>query len=293
MIKALCTIPNELSEEIELGLYEISPHNWSIDFNLLTKQTTLIGYYKSKADANKSLEDLFLVIENKNIISLEFEKIKQEDWKNSYKKHFHPWNFLNFHWIPIWCKDSYIIPKNHKKVYLDPGMAFGTGTHETTKLCLEAMVEIEPKLTKMQKLGFLDIGCGSGILSITASVLGFNQICAIDSDQDAIRVSKENSALNKIYDIKYIKSGIENFVLASKKYFIIANIQADILKENAARIIQKISPESYLLLSGILKKESCEVAEFYEFLFQEQGYSVQSEIKYENDWSLIQFIIRD
>ena len=146
MIKAHLPIEENLVEQLEDALYEIVPHNWVLHFSHLKSNSFLEGYFNTSLDAEKSIKELFHTLEILEIPELLISNLDQEDWINSYKKHFHPWCIGAFHWVPIWCKKSYVIPKGNFRLFLDPGMAFGTGNHETTKLCLEEIVQLNEKI---------------------------------------------------------------------------------------------------------------------------------------------------
>ena len=146
MIKVTGQISSEITSQIEDILYEYAPHNWLISTDLLQSNCELIGFFKSKELAISSFKEIFDVNFNLSLDILSFVDVQNEDWKNSYKKHFKPWNIGNFHWVPSWEKNSYNIPDGDKRLLLDPGMAFGTGDHETTKLCLNAIIKYQQSL---------------------------------------------------------------------------------------------------------------------------------------------------
>src|SRR4030095_8213160 len=95
------------------------------------------------------------------------------DWRDSYKEHFHAWRFGRLHWVPVWERDKHIVPPGDAVLWLDPGLAFGTGNHQTTRLCVERLVT----LAEERGTGgvVIDAGCGSGILALSAALLGFRQ----------------------------------------------------------------------------------------------------------------------
>jgi ribosomal protein L11 methyltransferase len=164
-------------------------------------------------------------------------------------------------------------------------MAFGTGNHETTKLCLESIVSISETLPLDQKKSFLDVGCGSGILALTASKLGFTTISAIDNDADAIKVSIENSDLNGVKNVIFDRKSIEKFIPTTKYDVVVANIQSDILICYSSELVKLLNKKSYLILSGILKTENNAIEKHFKTLFSEkQNVSYQS--RNLNDWNL-------
>ena len=107
MIKVTGQISSEITSQIEDVLYEYAPHNWLISTDLLQSNCDLIGFFKSKELAISSFKEIFDVNFNLSLDILSFVDVQNEDWKNSYKKHFKPWNIGNFHWVPSWEKNSY------------------------------------------------------------------------------------------------------------------------------------------------------------------------------------------
>jgi ribosomal protein L11 methyltransferase len=165
-------------------------------------------------------------------------------------------------------------------------MAFGTGNHETTRLCLESMIKVcEIKTAK----DLMDIGCGSGILSLSAKLLGIDKVRAIDSDPDSIKVSKENANDNSIGgDIEFKAQPVENLGNEEKFDLVVANIQADILIKNSTILIQLTKDKGTLVLSGILAKEINLVEKHFHKQLQEDGIAFSSQNSIKGEWSLLQ-----
>lgn len=293
MIKVYGTLQNKLLEFVEECIYEIAPHNWVLNYNYFNKVTQLEGYFSSKTDADEEIRKLSEITKFNFFSALSVTEVSDEDWKNSYKKHFKPWRIDKFHWVPIWYKETFSVPSDELKIFLDPGMAFGTGNHETTKLCLESIVSINKNLTGEERQDFIDVGSGSGILALTASILGFDKVCAVDNDEIAIKVSKENAKLNSLKNINYISSAIQNLQTSKTYGFVVANIQADILLKNSNRLIELMQPCGYLLLSGILVSEIDIVHSHFENVFNSLNKKVTSKKKTMNEWSLSQFQLLD
>jgi ribosomal protein L11 methyltransferase len=164
-------------------------------------------------------------------------------------------------------------------------MAFGTGNHETTKLCLESIVTISETLPFNKKISFLDVGCGSGILALTASKLGFTTIRAIDNDADAVKVSNENSNLNDVTNVIFETKSIKNFISTTKYDLVVANIQSDILKSYSSDLVKLLNKKSYLILSGILKTENADIQNHFKRLFP-KNQKVMYQSRNMNEWNL-------
>lgn len=179
------------------------------------------------------------------------DDMDDEDWVNSWKKHFSPIEVgENILVVPCWQKD---VPQDKLVIRIDPGMIFGTGSHETTRLCL---LEIE----KYMKPGYnvLDLGCGSGILAVGAMLLGAQSAHCVDIEENAEKIVKENGALNNIHDIRVtIGDLIEHEDVVAKvkqcKYdFICANIVADVIIAILPLVNQCLKNEGTFVCSGII-----------------------------------------
>jgi len=145
-------------------------------------------------DARRRLEDALSVVGVD--AELKLVDVPDEDWKLSYRRHFKTEHIgRRLLVVPTWELDAATPSKTDVVVTLDPGMAFGTGKHETTRACLEYVDELAPEAGCAPK-SFLDMGCGSGILSIAAAKLGYSPVAGFDIDADAVAASRENAALN-------------------------------------------------------------------------------------------------
>ncbi len=179
-------------------------------------------------------------------------EIRKEDWAEAWKKYFDL--------IPI--SDQLIIkpswieytPKPEQKVLqIDPGMSFGTGQHATTFFCLKT---IDRLAGQNGVRSMLDAGCGSGILAIAASLLGYDPIDAFDYDPDAIRVALENLEINRITNVKPEVADAEVYPGRPEKYDLVcANILGHLLKAFRHNIASWVRPGGYLALAGILDRE--------------------------------------
>lgn len=152
------------------------------------------------ADAKRRLEDALAVVGAD--VPVETAEIADEDWKFAYRRHFKTEPVgRRLVTVPTWEVDAFRASKEHDgriPLILDPGMAFGTGKHETTRACLEFIDELASTTNHQPPTSFLDMGCGSGILSIAAAKLGYDPVAGFDIDEDAVEASRENAALNGV-----------------------------------------------------------------------------------------------
>ncbi len=184
------------------------------------------------------------------------------DWRDSYKAHFHAWRFGRLHWVPVWERARFVLPPGEAVLWLDPGLAFGTGNHETTRLCVERLVAAVAERSDVAAMRVVDAGCGSGILALSAALLGCERIAGFDHDPEAVRVSEENAALNGLTDRVRFHVGDLMSGLAEGRGavdILLANIQSDILIRFARELADAIAPGGRLILSGILVGENAAV----------------------------------
>ncbi len=188
--------------------------------------------------------------------------LSDHDWAYSWQKYYKPLSVgQRLYVIPEWERDT-PVPQGRCPLYLNPGLTFGTGSHASTQLCLEGVEEHTVSGTPI-----LDLGCGSGILSIAALCLGAGSAVAVDIDPKAVDVAYENAALNGIGKDRYtVRSGdvIADSALAEElarqKYsLVLANIVADVIIPLSARVPSLLAQDGVFLCSGIIDTRAHEV----------------------------------
>jgi len=208
--------------------------------------------------------------------TIELSNVKEEDWANNWKKYYKPCKIGNKVVIkPSW--ESYVPEKGDIVLEMDPGMAFGTGTHETTSMCIELL---EDRVSPHTRL--LDIGCGTGILSIAALLLGANSAVAVDIDPNAVKVAEENAKMNNVSDRISIIQGNLLDKIEGKYDIIVANIIADVIIDISKHIKSYLNPEGIFIASGIIKDRVDDV----ESALTEQGFNI-IEKKTKGEWVAI------
>jgi ribosomal protein L11 methyltransferase len=171
------------------------------------------------------------------------ETQENKDWMEEWKKGFHAFKLYDRFWIvPSWEK----APENVEPIFIDPGMAFGTGTHETTQVCAELVYKCL-KTSKPKSL--IDVGTGTGILAFIASKMGVPNIWGTDNDPEAIRVAKENADINEI-EIKLTDKDLN--MIPEKFDVVVANIIDGVLLKLKDQLLQKVNPGGSMILSGII-----------------------------------------
>lgn len=267
-----CEVPEAMVDMISEYLVEISSTGVSIDnlildtFSLESVDETSIKEVKAYFPIDDSLGERLreigaFLVENGPAFSgfiyrpPSVVRIKEEDWSAGWKDHFKPQRIGKRLVVkPTWE----VFPENDGDIILelDPGMAFGTGTHPTTRLCLAILERIlsEQEAEDNRISSVLDVGTGSGILSIAAARLGVMRVEAIDIDPEAVRVAGENCELNRVScsvtvsetPVGMIREGFD---------VVLANILAEDLVRMSSVLIERTNPNGFLILSGILKEK--------------------------------------
>ena len=178
-------------------------------------------------------------------------EVDEQDWANEWKKYYKPIVTPQITVVPTWI--NYTPADGEKIMRLDPGMAFGTGEHATTRMCLELM-DVEGKTV-------IDVGCGSGILGIGAELVGAKSVYMCDIDPQAVEFAKKNADLNNVKAVVEEADLIEG---DHKADFIFANITADILMRLSNSIGKHLNDGGVIVLSGIINTRLDEVVDCYE-----------------------------
>jgi len=209
---------------------------------------------------------------------LSISELEEKNWIESYQKNFQPIKFgKNLCVVPSWEESNKFDDKTIIK--MDPGLAFGSGSHETTHLCLEYLDS-----SNLKELTVIDYGCGSGILSIAALSLGAKNVIAVDIDPQAIIATKENAKINNVdKNISIVSSESLADIEAD---LLIANILSNPLMTLRDKFIELIKSNGRIVISGIMKKQLQEVSKHYE------EFCNIVDIKERKKWCLIELIKR-
>jgi len=248
-------VPLTAVPALEILLAEREEQRWMVLEDKPSGRAWLTGYFESRAEAMaawKELTDL-PVAEWTNTEAM-VRELPDEDWKNSYKAHFKAWKFGRLNWVPVWERETFVLPAGEEVLWLDPGMAFGTGNHETTRLCCERLARLTEVRGPRDRV--IDAGCGSGILALSAAKLGYVDIVAFDNDPEAVRVSEKNAALNELTGkVEFLTGDLVTGLAGRQAELLLANIQADVLLRFASELCATVAPGGQLVLSGILDQE--------------------------------------
>lgn len=189
-------------------------------------------------------------------LEIDLNTLNEEDWANNWKQYYKPIKVSDRLVIkPSWESLS-ALETDEVVLEMDPGMAFGTGTHETTTLCIDA---IDRYIQKGAEVA--DIGCGTGVLAIAAILLGAEKATAVDVDSNAVKITEENSKRNHVDDRLEVIHGNLLDPLQGKYDMIIANIIADIIIQLTESISNYLKPDGLFIASGIIRERLADVIE--------------------------------
>ncbi|MGC3871909.1 50S ribosomal protein L11 methyltransferase [Halomonas sp. GXIMD04776] len=229
----------------------------------LWQETILTGLYDDLDNIDAMLERVHqawtLAIDDDPCPTIEYELLDDRDWQREWMDGFTPLQMGKRLWIvPSWHEAPDPLAVN---LLLDPGLAFGTGTHPTTALCLEWLDELATR-TPLEGKSVLDFGCGSGILAIAALKLGAADAFGTDIDPQALIASRDNAQRNGIAEPR-LRLYLPDQLPAGVEDIVVANILAAPLIELAPIIAARVATGGHLALSGILAKQADEVLEAY------------------------------
>ncbi len=243
-----------------------------IDETLLSRDLSK-AYIKVYVETEEE-RDALLRAGKEQGFSLTWEVLKAEDWENGWKKYYSTFR-IGEHTVIVPAWEEYEKQEGENTIVLDSGMAFGTGTHETTRMCIE-------HIEKIMKPGMevLDIGTGSGILSICAAQNGAAHVDAVDIDELSVKISKENIVLNHLTEKISVKQGDLLDTVHGTYDIIIANIVADVIMMLFESVNPFLKPAGLFLVSGIILERKQEVVE----AALRNGFVIQAE-KVDGGWA--------
>jgi len=215
---------------------------------------TVTGFFEepiSLEDVEDAIGDEFSNVgfDRDAVHSIEFRVVEEEDWLAEWKKHWQPTDVGRFIIAPPWAhaKDT----EDRLAIKIEPNMAFGTGTHETTQLCLEAMGDIVTS-----GMSVIDVGTGTGVLAIAAAKLGCKHIRAFDTDAHSVNIAEQNAEANGVIDaIMFYEGTIDEATEPAD--LILANLTLDVIMPILGLLVEKA--DIWLLLSGILANQRDEI----------------------------------
>lgn len=184
--------------------------------------------------------------------SLQVRPVEDADWADAWREHYVPQRIGRIVIVPSWADEP--VAAGELAVVMDPGMAFGTGLHPTTRGCLAMLQELEPMPPAV-----LDVGAGSGILGLAALRLGAERVTAVDIDAESVRATLDNAARNELADRVRARQGTLDAEAAERYSLVLANLVAAVLIELAPRLADHLAPAGVLIAAGIIEPRAAEV----------------------------------
>ena len=273
MTVASCSVPerfvNPLFEVFDGGDFILSSYR-----DIERDETEMRIYFPDPADAPAVVAALEAAASIVGVpVKCETRTFPDEDWKLSYRRHFRTEIVSpRLAVVPEWERDAWLASHpgegDPKALYMDPGMAFGTGQHATTRACLEYTDRLAAADSDR---AYLDVGCGSGILAMAAKLCGFRKAAGFDIDPDAVAAANENAAKNGL-DVRFVRGDLCNRSTlpdvertGNRRFGVVAaNVLGPILIRYASEIAALVEPSGELILSGILDEIYPEVRAAYE-----------------------------
>jgi ribosomal protein L11 methyltransferase len=231
---------------------------------VVLKKTGVDAFFAHSNGDAKLRKDIAFFLEGIALISslggkprVQWKIIKEQDWQNTWKRFIKPRRVGASFWVtPPWLEP----PKFRRRqvITIEPGLAFGTGTHETTRGCMECLELVAGRLQRGEFTA-LDVGTGSGILAIALAKLGARKIWAVDNDPVALTVARENLRANKVATRVHL-CGTKLSRIKKTFSVAVANLTAETILEVAGALEKKVAQNGYLILSGILHQRSNAIA---------------------------------
>ncbi len=211
----------------------------------------------------------------KNDVSI--SEVNEEEWATAWKKYYHPVKISErFTIVPTW-EDYTPVSSDELIIELDPGMAFGTGTHPTTVMCIQALERTVKAGDKV-----VDVGTGSGVLSIAAAMLSADKVTALDLDEVAVNSAKLNIELNKVHHVVDVKQNNLLDGVEPGADIVVANILAEVILRFTNDVSSVVKQDGYFIASGIIQPKKQEVKE----AMIEAGFEIAETLQME-DWVAI------
>ena len=224
----------------------------------LWRETIVTGLFDAAEDPDAIAARLRAILQTDDLPSLRAEPLEARDWTRAWMDDFQPLSFGQRLWI---VPDGFETPEPDAiNLRIDPGLAFGTGTHPTTALCLEWLDAHD-----LNGLHIIDYGCGSGVLAIAALLLGARMACCVDNDPQAIQATRDNALKNAVND--RLRAFLTHEASCQPADIVLANILAGPLQQLAPALAGLTRPGGQLVLSGILANQTAELTNVYEHWF--------------------------
>ena len=270
--------PLELVKEREdqFGeIYQLNPQDYPEEGVIVKAYLSVNSFLGETVDEIKEAVNnliLFNIDIGKNSVS--FSEVNEEEWATAWKKYYHPVKISErFTVVPTW-EEYTPVSSDELIIELDPGMAFGTGTHPTTVMSIQGL----ERFVKSDDV-VIDVGTGSGVLSIASAMLGAKKVTALDLDEVAVQSAKMNIKLNKVHPVVDVFQNNLLEGIQEKADVIVANILAEVIVRFTDAAAQCLKPGGYFITAGIIQQKKDEVKESIE----SAGFQIEETVQME-DW---------
>lgn len=250
--------PFELIKEREdqFGeIYQLNPDDYPEEGVLVKAYLPINSFLGETVESIKeNINNLVLFNIDIGLNKVSIMEVNEEEWATAWKKYYHPVKISEkFTIVPTW--ENYTpVHSDELIIELDPGMAFGTGTHPTTVLCIQALERIVKKEDMV-----IDVGTGSGVLSIASAMLGAISVLALDLDEVAVRSAKLNIKLNKVHETTTVRQNNLLSGINEQADVIVANILAEVIVRFTDDVYRLLNKDGYFIASGIILQKKDEV----------------------------------
>jgi ribosomal protein L11 methyltransferase len=249
VFESLGALAITLGDEEDQPLLEPPP-----DSHPLWRRTRVTALFDGERDAKALRAELARMLDRESVARLRWERLEDRIWERVWLEHFKPMAFGRRLWV---CPEGQsVTPADGVVIRLDPGLAFGTGTHATTALCLDWLDGLD-----LEGKSVLDYGCGSGILAIDALKLGAEHALAVDHDPQALEATRANAIKNQV-DAR-LQTALPDALPATRADILVANILAEPLMSLAPTLAELLRSGGRFALSGILAEQQEAVAACY------------------------------
>jgi ribosomal protein L11 methyltransferase len=286
-IELRAIVPAELADELEAYFFETETIYWGIMQKERGDPYEVFGFFPDETTADSELK---ILREAYPALPEDFELGSMEDsyWQNAYKEYVKPWSDRQLHWIPLWERENCIPPSGAAVVYLEAGMAFGTGSHETTRLCARRLLDYyEANKASAETKVLVDAGCGSGVLALSAAAIGFKKVSGFDYDPEAITVCDNNTNENPhLPRLPFKVADLNSGLVPAEADLLLANIQTNVLIPDSDALLQALRAGGTLALSGILTSEIDTVREHFSArcsIIHGPGFKIDSRV--DGEWA--------
>ncbi|MCE4046992.1 MULTISPECIES: 50S ribosomal protein L11 methyltransferase [Bacillaceae] len=239
-------------------IYQLNPDDYPEE-GVLVKAYLPINSFLGETveEIKEAINNLILFNIDIGLNKVSIMEVNEEEWATAWKKYYHPVKISEkFTIVPTW-EDYSPVHSDELIIELDPGMAFGTGTHPTTVLCIQALERIVKKGDAV-----IDVGTGSGVLSIAAAMLKAKSVLALDLDEVAVQSAKLNLKLNKVHETAHVQQNNLLDGISEEADVIVANILAEVIVRFTDDVYRLLKQDGYFIASGIIlqKKEEVKAA---------------------------------